>query len=41
MNSIIIHPILLPNQSAPITSGDRKIKCRICKVARPTDLLTK
>ena len=35
--AIIIHSILLSNQTAPITPGDCKIKCRICTVARPTD----
>ena len=34
---IIIHPVLLPNESVQIAPGDRKIKCRICTVDGPTD----
>ena len=41
INGIIIHPILLSTKSVQIAPGDRKIKCRICTVAVPTDLLTK
>ena len=35
--TFIIHPILLSNQSVQIAPGNRKIKCRICTVAGPTD----
>ena len=38
---IIIHPILLSNQSAPVASGDFKIKSHIRTAARHTSLLTK
>ena len=38
---IIIHPILLSNQSAPVAPGDLKIKSHIRTAARHTSLLTK
>ena len=39
---IIIHPILLSNQSAPVAPGDFKIKSHIRRTAaRHTSLLTK
>ena len=38
---IIIHPILLSNQSAPVAPGDFKIKSHIRTAARHTSLLTK
>ena len=38
---LIIHPILLSNQSAPIASGDFKIKSHIRTAARHTSLLIK
>ena len=41
INTTIIQPILLSNQSAPVAPGDFKIKIHIRTAARHTSLLTK